>query len=189
MARTKSSGASSNRIYVGLDLSIRGTGVSILDKTGDLLDCFTIAVQNRHSNLRRYHDISKHIGKVVKDKDSKICVEGYAFGRARGGSASVFQLAELSGVIRYNLIYRDGIPPTNIALIAPTVVKAFATGKGNSAKSLILLGVYKRWGFEFKDDNQADAFTLSKISYHFFSGDRSGLNQKDKETMKKITEM
>lgn len=54
---------------------------------------------------------------------------------------------------------------------------------------MILLGVYKRWGLEFKDDNQADAFTLSKISYHFFSGDHAGLNQKDKETMKKITEM
>ena len=189
MGRTKSSGAPDNRIYLGLDLSIRGTGVSVLSRSGDLLDCFTIATMNRHSNLKRYHEISKHIRKVVRGKDPKICVEGYAFGKARGGSASVFQLAELSGVIRYNLIYRDEISPTNIALIPPTVVKAFATGKGNSAKSMILLGVYKRWGLEFKDDNQADAFTLSKISYHFFSGDHAGLNQKDKETMKKITEM
>ena len=38
-------------------------------------------------------------------------------------------------------------------------IKKFATGKGNAKKSAVIAAV-KAWGYEPKDDNQADAIAL-----------------------------
>jgi crossover junction endodeoxyribonuclease RuvC len=48
-------------------------------------------------------------------------------------------------------------------IVPPTSLKKFVTGRGNAKKNEMLLGVYKQWGVEFSDDNQADAFALEKF--------------------------
>ena len=42
-------------------------------------------------------------------------------------------------------------------------IKKFLTGKGNAKKNLMLMNVYKKYGIECSDDNQADAFTGAKL--------------------------
>lgn len=39
-------------------------------------------------------------------------------------------------------------------------IKKFATGKGNADKNLVIACVREKWGFEPKDDNEADALAL-----------------------------
>jgi Holliday junction resolvasome RuvABC endonuclease subunit len=85
-----------------------------------------------------------------------VVMEGYAnaakFGREVAG--------ELGGVVKLSVLQVTGHPPL---IVPPTSLKKFATGSGVAKKNQMLLGVYKQWGVEFSDDNQADAFALEKF--------------------------
>jgi hypothetical protein len=56
-----------------------------------------------------------------------VSIEDYAY-NAKG---RVFHIAENTGILKYKL-YQKAIP---IEVVQPTVVKKFATGKGNSDKN------------------------------------------------------
>jgi len=65
----------------------------------------------------------------IMDKLSNVdfvAFEGYAF----GASGKVFDIAETTAIMKVKL-YEDGIP---FRVYEPTVVKMFATGKGNAGK-------------------------------------------------------
>jgi Holliday junction resolvasome RuvABC endonuclease subunit len=98
-----------------------------------------------------------------------VVMEGYAnaakFGREMAG--------ELGGVVKLVIYDETGRYPL---IIPPTSLKKFVTGKGNAKKNEMLLGVYRRWGVEFSDDNQADAFSLEKfgeVYLHLQEGEKS----------------
>ena len=94
---------------------------------------------------------------VTVDKLDLICLEGYAYARPN----QAHQIGELGGAIR-KLLWLSKIPWVEIA---PAAVKKFATGKGNADKNLVLMNIYKRWGVECANDNQADAYALAKIGW------------------------
>jgi hypothetical protein len=85
--------------------------------------------------------------------------EGYSFA-SKG--RSVFNLGELGGCIDLTL-YRSEIPNfVSYYVLPPTVVKKFCLGSGSIKKdSGYLLKVYNKFGTEFPDDNQADAFMIA----------------------------
>ena len=142
-------------IALGIDLSLTGTGLVILDGGEPFYsECFK--PQNK-SGSSRLIEIRCKIEKTLSDCIPEIvCLEGYSFG-SRG--RAVFQTGELGGIIRV-LLHEWGIKWIEIP---PSQVKKFATGKGNSGKDLILQQVYKRWGQEFETSDEADAFVLAKI--------------------------
>jgi crossover junction endodeoxyribonuclease RuvC len=43
------------------------------------------------------------------------------------------------------------------------VLKQFVTGKGTSPKELVMMNVFKRWGYEAATNNLADAYTLAAM--------------------------
>ena len=49
-------------------------------------------------------------------------------------------------------------------LIATNTLKKFVTGKGNGPKSVIIKGVYKKWGYDVDNDNLADAYGLARLA-------------------------
>lgn len=85
-----------------------------------------------------------------------VVMEGYAnaakFGRESAG--------ELGGVVKMAI---HDVTSQYPLIVPPTSLKKFVTGKGNAKKNEMLLGVYKRWGVEFGDDNQADAYALEQF--------------------------
>jgi crossover junction endodeoxyribonuclease RuvC len=72
----------------------------------------------------------------------------------------VFSIGELGGVIKL-LLYDNSIL---FGLVQPTVLKKFVTGKGNSKKELMLLNVYKKFGFDTDNNNIADAYALGRFA-------------------------
>lgn len=103
---------------------------------------------------------------------SSVCLEGYAFG-ARG---LVFQIGENTGVLKQS-IWNQNIP---ITIVPPTVIKKFATGKGNANKGKMWdsfieetnYNLYNILGMELKEKKDAspisdivDSYYLAK--YHF----------------------
>jgi hypothetical protein len=69
--------------------------------------------------------------------------------------------------------------------VSITVVKKFATGKGNTKKEEMVLPIYKRWGFEHSSDNVRDAFVLAQIA-KALSG-QVELTKFQKEALNKIS--
>jgi len=97
------------------------------------------------NNEERFDRISnwavRCITEAVEDLgDVKVFMEGYAMG-AKG---QVFQIGENTGLLKHKL-WRIGLPVT---LIAPTVVKKQATGKGNAKKEGMYEAFVKRTGVE-----------------------------------------
>ncbi len=142
-------------IVLGLDLSLTGTGIVILNRDKLLYsECFK---PKNKSGSDRLIEIRRKVKAILTEYNPQIiCLEGYSFG-SRG--RALFQIGELGGIIRI-LLHESGIKWIEIT---PSQVKKFATGKGNSGKDLILQQVYKRWGQEFKTSDEADAFVLAKI--------------------------
>ena len=48
-------------------------------------------------------------------------------------------------------------------IVAPMTLKKFCNSSKGKGKNKIMLEIYKRYGVEFEDDNQTDAFGLAMI--------------------------
>jgi Holliday junction resolvasome RuvABC endonuclease subunit len=123
----------------------------------------------------------------IKEKANvdPIFIEGYGFS-FRGMD---FTLAELGGIIRLSLLE---CVDQSFYNVPPTSLKLFITGKGNSAKNIMLEQVYRRYklGSEIlKDDNQVDAYALARFGaeYMNWKEGKSDLPKRIVESFKKIT--
>lgn len=141
---------------MGLDLSLTGTGVVVLDRAGAPLHAETVSC--KFVGMARLAFIRGRIGELLsRHRPALVCVEGYSFASRQSHAHA---LGELGGVIRLLLhrndfIYKD---------VPPSTLKKFVTGKGNAAKDEVMMNVYKRWGWEMRDNNQADAYGLARIA-------------------------
>ena len=174
-------------IVVGIDPSLTGTGIIVL-RNGELGKALTTKNEPKLGTIERVRRIYEQINNVIENLAtyssaayfaanylespplspkkirweplSLIVIEGFSYGSKGRG---VFDIAYLGWRIREELErYRteDDIPWLEVS---PSQVKQFATGKGNANKEIVLQQVYKRWGFEAKDNNQADAYVLAQI--------------------------
>lgn len=87
---------------------------------------------------QRYENIASWVMNIIApfDKESVyILIEDYAFA-AKG---RVFNLAENCGLLKY-LLYKNGY---KFATIAPSVIKKYATGKGNANKEAMWNAFYE----------------------------------------------
>ena len=85
-----------------------------------------------------------------------VAIEGYAF----GSRTAQHSIAEWGGLLRYTLWLQDFA----FVEVPPTTIKSFVTGKGNSEKALMLREVFRKWGFEAFDDNDADAYCCARFA-------------------------
>jgi Holliday junction resolvasome RuvABC endonuclease subunit len=79
------------------------------------------------SDTHRYNNLSKWSSKIITENKVDSCfIEGYAFNAV----GRVFQIAENTGLLKYKL-WRENTP---FQVFAPSEIKKFASGKGNSNK-------------------------------------------------------
>jgi len=76
----------------------------------------------------RYKSISDWAIEKIIGCD-QVALEGYSY----GSTGKVFHIAENTGILKYK-IFNLGIP---LDVVAPSVIKKLATGKGNADKDLI----------------------------------------------------
>lgn len=166
------------KAVVGLDMSLTATGFCI--KMGPHLDYETIksSTKSAPDDIARVRKIVNAVSDRLPPPSgvAMICMENYFTGRI--GTAQ--QLIALSTVMRLAL-YEDGYP---FFIISPSQLKKFASGKGNCDKSIVVREVYKRWGVDATDDNQADAAVLAHIAHALVFGGE--LTKFQHETIKKI---
>lgn len=162
MVRTK---RKDNRLYlIGLDLSKRETGmtVNVVD-SGEVIqrETFTISVhKDIFDNQEICHRVAAQINTYVfNPTNTFILIEDYAYG-AKGRT---FEIAEICGVVKWNLLYVAKIPRENLMLCSGAHLKQFVSGKGNCKKEVIIKEVFKQWGYDTNNNNKADAFALGKV--------------------------
>jgi crossover junction endodeoxyribonuclease RuvC len=145
-------------ILIALDLSLRAPGWFRYCQEGENASTQTGVFSPTGRGMDRIDSIAGLVKSLIPATatDVTVLIEGYAFGAS---SSHVREIAELGGVIRYMLWYRH----IRVIEVAPSALKKFVTGKGNAEKNVILREVFRRWGFEAADDNEADAFALGKI--------------------------
>lgn len=156
-------------IVIGIDPSLTSTGIVVL-RNGVLEQAVTTKNEPKLGTLERVRLVNQSIKSVVNnltdDANSEwkapkiIVIEGFSYGSKGRG---VFDIAYLGWRIREELeAYRveDDVPWLEVS---PSQLKQFATGKGNANKEIVLQQVYKRWGVELSDNNQADAYVLAQI--------------------------
>lgn len=139
---------------LGVDQSYTGFGYSIEGVSKKK----SFPISKYDSEIARLDAIEMWFWDVVEQAKSNggvhlMVMEGYANGAKFGREVA----GELGGVIKLTGWRLLG---GHILVVPPTSLKKFVTGKGNAKKNEMLLGVYKKWGQSFADDNQADAFAL-----------------------------
>ena len=143
-------------IIIALDISLRETGYAIKTEQGEIITG-TIKTPKIIKDFERakYQSdkINNLISKYYKQGKTKIAIEGYSFG---SNTNTLTQIAELVGIVKYHVYYND------YEVIPPTVIKKYITGKGNAKKDIVMMKIYKKWGREFGNNNEADAFGLLK---------------------------
>lgn len=166
---------------IGLDLSLTGTGVCVLSNDGhDLTTIKSKPTGKSHKEeLERIRGIVDEVAEAIDGVADLVAIEGLAF-MARNTSALV-QLSGLNYLIR-NRLYDLGV---GFVIIPPTMLKKFATGKGNAQKDHVMLEVYKKYGLTILDNNQADAFILAQIALSVVDSGRE-LKKYEKEVINSL---
>jgi Holliday junction resolvasome RuvABC endonuclease subunit len=149
-------------LAVGLDLSLRGPGVCVVNghpdsKIGEGLDAETTMIRAGEDvdGPERLSVVCRSIWSWLHARNALapgrvFVVEGYAF----GATSKAHSIGELGGCVR-KMIWESG---GNLVIIPPSTLKRFLTGKGVGDKNIVLKHVFKRWGFDVDDDNECDAF-------------------------------
>jgi len=169
------------RVTAGLDLSLTSTGFCLKAGINITVDTIKTKPKQHPNDLARLCHIRDEIMKRLPENVSMVCVEDVFTPTSSMRVRAAMNLTMLAGVIRTTL-WEAGIPfyvPTSSQL------KKFATGKGVGQKSIIVREVFKRWGVEVTDDNQADATVLAYMAQAIV--DPSTAKHKyQQDTLKKI---
>lgn len=147
--------------WVGIDQSYTGFAVVAINvSTGEHYDHLGKFPPAKYgTGVDRLLAIENWLMEVLSGWDIDwICMEGYANGSKFG--------REVAGELGYatkRLLRRWHPQQLLPTIVPPTSLKKFVTGKGNAKKNEMLLGVYKKWGVEYSDDNLADAYSLARV--------------------------
>ena len=138
---------------VGIDYSLNSPAICIADDSFDFNKCsfhfltskkkhigkfgkniFGYEIKDYNTPIERFSNISTWALDIIhkhKSNTAKVFIEGYSFG-SKG--QAVFQIAENCGILKYRL----QMSPTMLYdTIVPSVVKKYASGKGNADKQLM----------------------------------------------------
>lgn len=155
--------------YIGIDPSFTCTGVAVLNAAGAVETTYQIKVRAVGNYISRGLEIVKDLRDIYDSHSpTGVAIEGYG-----GTTFNLVPMVTLGTLIRKHLLgckvpYID-VPPSSL--------KMFATGKGNSAKQVVMKEVFKRWGYDSNSDDVCDAFVLAKMAYHGLSPMSEGLTK------------
>lgn len=166
-------------VVVGLDPSLTAYGVTLM--SAHETDTFaTWVVKPPMRGIKRLAFIRQYILTLLINHDvSRIVMEGYSYGSV----GQAHKAGELGAAVKLGL-WDAGLAQPHT--MAPTSLKKFATGAGNTKKSEMLLHVFKRWGVEFDDDNAADSYALARVAHLLLGFDPDEVPKFQQECLSKL---
>ena len=177
---------------VGLDYSLNSPAICIAGDDFDFDKCsfhfltskkkhigkfgkniFGYEIKDYKTPIERFTNISTWALDIIhkhKTDTAKVFIEGYSFG-SKG--QAVFQIAENCGILKYRLQLS---PSILYDTVVPSVVKKFASGKGNADKQLMydsfskhtkqdLLKIFDMGKLNNPVTDIVDSYYIAKVGY------------------------
>jgi len=132
----------------GIDLSLTATGIARTDGHTERVTCGDLRGTDRLAWI-----CSAITGHTTQGVDL-VVVEGPSYGSMSG--AGHHEAAGLWWLVAYTLDGRD-VP---YAVVPPSTLKKYATGRGNATKPDMRMALFQRTGLDLRDDNQVDGWWL-----------------------------
>lgn len=142
--------------FLGIDQSLRGTGLCLLSEAGEVLSLKTVRLGASRGAARLaciHAAVLAQLSSVTF-----VAMEGYSY----NSTSRHFDLGEVGGVLKLMLHERE-IP---FLSVAPCALKKYATGNSEASKEAMMEAAHKH-GIDVHDDNQADAFFLADVARQF----------------------
>lgn len=158
------------KIFVGLDLSLVGTGCVIIDELGQsrLGDRFGLSLKKEASDRDKIERLTHIAGRIVRAikvavangyEIGGIGIENYAFA-ARGAQND---LGEIQGVVKTQMWMVFGVVPV---MVPASKARKKVLGKGRFSKGKAgkkeIVSAVNAMGFKTRDDNVADAYVIAE---------------------------
>jgi crossover junction endodeoxyribonuclease RuvC len=148
-------------ITIGLDMSLTGTGFCLYGSGKTNIETIKTTPKTCDNDLARLIYITDEVMKRIPSDTKMICIEDFFTPQNAKQLGSAIKLAMLGASIRIAL-YKIAIP---FYIVAPSQIKKYGVGSGAAQKSIIVREVFKRYGLEVKDDNQADACIMAHLAH------------------------
>lgn len=174
-ATTIGSGAPATPRVIGIDPSLTGTATATHNGTQRI----------RCGNLRgcaRFSWIADHIftdGTI--QAAALVVIEGPSYGSMSGAGHH-----EAAG-LWWHIVYRLETIGVPYAVVPPSTLKKFATGRGNATKPDLRMALYQRAGLDLRDDNEVDAWWLRAAGLEALGHPLVELPKAQRDTLTKIT--
>jgi crossover junction endodeoxyribonuclease RuvC len=166
---------------LAIDQSLNSTGTCVYLGVATPLIVNTIDPKKLRG-VERLWFIRDAIIRSIQQYDIQLVIlEEYGFAAV----GRVFSLGEIGGILKL-ACYDLNVPHFPMPI---GTHKMFSTGKGNTKKDMMLLEIFKRYGIEAKDDDQADAVSIAMTTLGYIDYKTSGANSKtgEKFTGKQLT--
>lgn len=151
---------------IGIDASLTSTGFSYIDAQGELhtgrIKPGTLrGVERLQFIALSVEDVLNKVSEEHGAPVGLVAIEDYAMGKGgKGSPGRAFSIGEGGGVIRLT-VHRKGV---DLMLVSPGSLKKFLTGKGNTEKKLIPSFIASEWGYNVKQNDEADAYVLLRMA-------------------------
>ena len=149
-------------MFIGIDPSLTGTGLSVIDDNYTIIQLGSLSTPVVGVE-RLYHLQIKFLNFLSTfEKDIQFCcIEGAALRE----SGKLWSLGQWAGIFYLDL-YKKGIP---FIEAAPLQLKKYVSSVGkNMGKEVVMLDVFKNFGEEIRNSDEADAYVLSRIARDYY---------------------
>lgn len=162
-------------MYLGIDQSLRSTGVALVSSEGLRLYTGTVTPGKLTgaARLAYIRDALREYAKSV----AYAALEGYAMDAVNRS----FDLGEVGGLVR--LLLHDAQIP--FVVVPPMSLKQFAGTNGTSSKEAMREAVKKQWGVDIEQNDACDAFALAQVARAVHLN--KGKTRAQLEVIKKLT--
>lgn len=153
-------------MYLGIDPSLRSTGVVLLNGEGNLLKSWNFKTKEhdgplpaRMAMIRNYFtDVWDYIQQNMTVKLESVAIETPFIGHNK---LTAHILSAVWGSIACQVFQWM---PDRLLEVHPSLVKRFATGRPIADKTDMAIAAVRRWKFDDKCDDIVDAYVLAHIA-------------------------
>ena len=147
--------------FIGIDPSFNATAIMVVGPAGEIIERSILKTNTKNTDIERIDYItSTALGKVNRMEKKGRCIVGLESPALSSRGQRLAQMAGLNYCLQ--LCFLRGIK-TDLIMVTPSELKKFICGKGNVKKNLMLLHSYKKYGIEFNNDDECDAYCIARF--------------------------
>lgn len=155
---------------IGIDPSLTGAAVVVCDLTRRkprfirfrCVNCFKRTTRRTDTVYQRLSLIRCYVGRIINSFPARlVLVEGYAYNKMQNREL----MGEVGHAVR-DIMWRNPQTAGPTVDVAPTQLKKYISGQSKKVpKEKIILNVYKQYGIDPDDNDEADAIVLAAMGH------------------------